>query len=81
MGAKDTIQAIALLAFLLFVVLPLGLGAIWLLTAPSATTADALNLVESAAVPWWTGLAQSAPYIFVAIVAVLVWAGADEVLG
>jgi len=81
MGAKDTIQGLALLGFLLFVVLPLGLGTIWLLTAPSATTADALNLIESAAIPWWTELAQAAPLLFVIIAGILVWAGAEEVLG
>lgn len=81
MGVKDTIQGIALLGFLLFVALPTALGVLWLLTAPNATTVDALNLVESAAIPWWTGLAQAAPLLFVAVVMVLVWANADEILG
>jgi hypothetical protein len=81
MGAKDTIRGLALLGFLLFVGLPLLLGAMWLLRSPDATTSDAISLVESAAIPWWTGLAQAAPLLFVVVAAVLVWAGADEVLG
>lgn len=80
MRVKDTIQAIVLLGFLLFVALPLGLGTIWLLTSPSATTADAIRIIESAAVPWWTGLAETAPYLFVAVIFILFWAGAEEVL-
>lgn len=81
MGAKDTIQGLALLGFLLFVGLPLLSGAMWLIRSPNATTSDAISLLENAAIPWWTGLAQAAPLLFVVVAAVLVWAGADEVLG
>ena len=81
MGAKDTIRGLVLLGFLIFVGLPLLSGAMWLIRSPNATTSDAISLVESAAIPWWTGLAQAAPLLFVVLAAVLVWAGADEVLG
>jgi len=80
MRVKDTIQGLALLGFLLFVAFPLLSGAMWLLRSLSATTADAINLVKSAAIPWWTGLAQAAPYLFVAVILILYWAGAEEVL-
>lgn len=79
MEVKDTIQAVALLGFLLFVALPLLSGAMWLLRSPNATTADAVNLIEGAAIPWWTGLAQAAPLLFVIVAGILIWAGADEV--
>ena len=59
---------------------PLLSGAMWLLRSPNATTSDAISLVESAAILWWTGLVQAAPSLFVVVAAVLVWAGADEVL-
>ena len=81
MGAKDTIRGLTLLGLPLLVGLPLLSDAMWLLRSPNATTSDAISLVESAAIPWWTGMAQAAPLLFVVIAAVLVWAGADEVLG
>ncbi len=81
MGAKDMIRGLTLLGLLLLVGLPLLSDAMWLLRSPNATTSDAISLVESAAIPWWTGMAQAAPLLFVVIAAVLVWAGADEVLG
>ncbi|RLM63879.1 hypothetical protein DVK05_13290 [Halorubrum sp. Atlit-8R] len=81
MDAKETIQLIAFGGFFLFVALPLLGGSMWLLNSPSATTGDAISLLEGAVVPWWTGLAQAAPLLFVLIVGILVWAGADEVLG
>lgn len=81
MGAKETIRGLTLLGFLLLVGLPLLSDAMWLLRSPNATTSDAISLVKSAAIPWWTGLAQAAPLLFVVVAAVLVWAGAGEVLG
>jgi hypothetical protein len=81
MGAKDMIRGLTLLGLLLLVGLPLLSDAMWLLRSPNATTSDAISLVESTAIPWWTGMAQAAPLLFVVIAAVLVWAGADEVLG
>lgn len=80
MSPKEWIQFIAFGLFLLFVVLPIASGALWLLNNPNATTSDAIDLIESAVVPWWTGIAQVAPILFVAIVMVLVWANADEIL-
>lgn len=81
MNAKETIQLIAFGGFFLFVALPLLDGSMWLLNSPSATTGDAISLLESAVVPWWAGLAQAAPLLFVIVVGILVWVGADEVLG
>lgn len=81
MGVKNIIQGLALLGFLLFVVLPTASGLMWLMYSPSATTGDAIALLGNAAVPWWTGLAQAAPFLFVIVAGVLIWAGAEEVLG
>jgi hypothetical protein len=80
MGAKDTIRGLALLGFLVFTILPTASSVLWLLNSPNATTADVLSLIESAAIPWWTGLAQAAPLLFVIVAGILIWAGAEEVL-
>jgi len=81
MSPKDWVRFIAFGLFFVFVVLPTGFGALWLLNNPSATVGDAAIFIEFAVVPWWTGIAEAAPLVFVAIVAILVWANADEILG
>lgn len=81
MGPKEWIRIIAFAGFIVYIMLPLTFGAIWLLNAPAATTGDAIALLESAAIPWWIGIAKAAPLFFVVFVVVLVWAGADEILG
>lgn len=81
MSPKDWVRFIAFGLFFVFIVLPLASGVMWLLNSPNATMSDAVSLIEFAAVPWWTGLAQTAPLLFVAVVVVLVWANADEILG
>lgn len=80
MEIKEIIQVVAFGVSLLFV-LRLLRGIIWLLNSPSATTGDAITLLKNAVVPWWTGLAQVAPLLFVLIIAILVWADADGALG
>lgn len=81
MSPKDWVRFIAFGLFFVLIVLPLASGAMRLLNSPNTAMSDVISLIEFAAVPWWTGFAQAAPLLFVAVVVMLVWANADEILG
>lgn len=80
MGAAENVRAIAYGGFILFVALPLMFKAMSLLNSPNAGTSEATELVESAATPWWIGIAEAAPFLLVALIALLVWSGAEDIL-
>lgn len=80
MDGRETIQLIAFAGFIFFIALPLLGGTLWLLNSPAATMGDALAILERAIIPWWIGLAKTAPILFVILVGLLVWAGAEDVL-
>lgn len=77
---QDTVYQALVGGFLLFVIIPLGLRTLGFLISPDANLEDGIELLTSAVVPWWTGIAVTAPVLFVAFLLVVSWAGADEIL-
>lgn len=80
MSATEKVRAIAYGGFMLFVAIPLLFQAMSLLNSPNATTSEAMGLIESTATPWWLGIAETAPFVFVAVIGLLVWAGGEDIL-
>lgn len=80
MTDQDTVYQVLVIGVLLFVIIPLALRTVGFLTSTDATLSDGITLLTSAIVPWWTEIAVSAPFFFIAFLFIVAWAGAEEIL-
>lgn len=77
---QDTVYQVLVGGFLLFVIIPLAIRTLGFVSSPNATLSDGINLLTSAVVPWWTGIAVGAPLLFISFLFIVTWAGAEEIL-
>jgi len=80
MSAKEQVRLVLVGGFLLFVFLPLAFGLMGYITSPNPSTEQWANLFESAAVPWWIGIAKASPLLLVVLFLIVAWAGAEDIL-
>jgi ABC-type transport system involved in cytochrome c biogenesis permease subunit len=80
MSLKEKARAFMILLFVVFFIIPVGLGFLSYLMTPDPSVEQSGELLTAAVKPWWLWMVKISPLVFVAFILIASWAGAEDLL-